>query len=72
MSNEYKDYLWDHILDLALEYGLVDKITKVDPSDLTFGVPQFIWGTKNGQKVKLAVLYNQELGYQFEHRELER
>ena len=71
MSNEYKDWLWDYVQDIALERNLVDKITKVKPSDPSRGRPQFIWGIKNNAPVKYAVIYDEELGYVFEHRELD-
>ena len=71
MSNEYKDWLWDHVQDLALERGLVDKITEVWPRDPAEGSPQYIWGLKNGQKVKYYVNYDKDLGYLYEHRELD-
>ena len=72
MSNEYKDYIWDHVQDMAFERNLVDKITDVDPRDPAVGSPHTIWGEKNGQPVKLAVRYDTELGYIYEHRELEK
>ena len=71
MSNEYKDWIWDHVQDLALEQGIVDHITDVDPRDPAMGSPNIIWGKKNGQPVKLAVVYKPEFGYIFEHRELD-
>ena len=71
MSNEYKDWLWNYVQDIAFERGLVDKITKIKPGDSAKGWPQFIWGIKNNQKVKYEVLYDEELGYSFEHRELD-
>ena len=71
MSNEYKDWLWDYVQDIAFERNLVDKITKVKPNDPSQGSPQFIWGIKNNAPVKYEVLYDEELGYVFEHRELD-
>lgn len=72
MSNEYKDWLWDHIQDLAFERGLVDTITKVQPQDPSLGRIRFIYGLKNNQPVKYEVLYDEIEGYKYEHRELER
>lgn len=71
MSNEYKDWLWDHVQDLALERGLVDKIINVWPKDPAAGRPQYIWGLKNGQHVKYYVNYDPNFGYIYEHRELD-
>lgn len=71
MSNEYIDWLWDYVQDLAFERNLVDKITKVDPADSTKGRPVYIWGIKNEQRVKYFVHYDDEFGYSFEHRELD-
>lgn len=71
MSNEYKDWLWDHVQDLAFERGLVDEITDVWPENPTIGRPQYIWGLKNGQPVKYYVNYDEDLGYLYEHRELD-
>ena len=52
MSNEYKDWLWDHVQDIVLERGLVDKITHVEPNDPALGAPHHIWGLKNGEPVR--------------------
>ncbi len=71
MSNEYKDWLWDHVQDLAFERGLVEKITRVQPNDPARGRPEYIWGIKNNQPVKYYVHYDEEFGYSFEHRELD-
>lgn len=71
MSNEYKDWLWDHVQDLAIERGLVDTITDVAPNDPAEGQPQYIWGLKNGQKVKYYINYDPDFGYLYEHRELD-
>lgn len=68
MSNEYKDWLHDHVQDLAFERGLVDKIAYVWPEE---GEPQYIWGYRNGQKVKYYVRYDTEFGWLYEHRELD-
>lgn len=70
MSNEYKDWLWDYIQDLAFERGLVDRITKVEPSDPAIGSPKFIWGIKDGLPVKYEVLHDEIERYRYEHREL--
>lgn len=72
MSNEYKDWLWEYIQDLALERGLLDKIIKIEPDDPAVGCPKFIWGLKNNAPVKLECLYDEVEGYKYEHRELER
>ena len=70
MSNEYKDWLWDHIQNLAFERGLVDKITKIEPNDPAKGRPKFIWGLKNGEPVKYECLDDEVEDYKYEHREL--
>lgn len=72
MSNEYKDWLWDHIQDLAIERGIIDQIIEVIPDDPAKGRPNFLYGLKNGQLIKLAVLYDEALGYVYEHRELDK
>ena len=71
MSNEYKDWLWDQVLDVVLERGLVDKITHVEPDDQMYGTPHHIWGIKNGQEVKYYIHYDPDLGWLCEHRELD-
>jgi hypothetical protein len=71
MSNEYKDWLWDHVQDIVLERGLVDKITHVEPNDPALGAPHHIWGLKNGEPVKYYVHYDPTLGWLCEHRELD-
>ena len=71
MSNEYKDWLWDHVQDIALERGLIDKITQVMPNDPAIGSPKFIWGLKNNQPIKLEVFKDEVEGYRYEHRELD-
>lgn len=68
MSNEYKDWLQDSVVDLAFERGLVDKITKFEPDE---GFPHFIWGLKNGNPVKYEVIEDEVEFYKFEHRELD-
>ena len=71
MSNEYKDWIWDYVQDLAIERGLVDTITDVTPRDPAQGSPDHIWGLKNGQPVHYYVKYDTEFGYLYEHRELD-
>lgn len=71
MSNEYKDWLWDYVQELAIERGLVDMITEVWPSDPAEGHPQYIWGLKDKQPVKYYINYDPEFGYLYEHRELD-
>jgi len=69
MSNAYKDWLWDHVQDIVLERGLVDKIIHVEPTDPAKGEPQYIWGIKNGKDVKYYVHYDPENGWLCEHQE---
>ena len=71
MSNEYKDWLWDHVQDIVLERGLVDKITHIEPNDPALGAPHHIWGLKNGEPVRYYVHYDPEQGWLCEHRELD-
>ena len=71
MSNEHKDWLWDHVQDIVLERGLLDKITHVEPSDPALGSPHHIWGLKNGEPVKYYIHYDPTLGWLCEHRELD-
>ena len=72
MSNEYKDWLWDYVQDIVIERGLVDKIVDVWPDDPAEGAPQYIWGLKNGEKVKYYIHYDPDMGWLCEHRELDR
>ena len=70
MSNEYKDWLWDRIWDLALERGIVDRIHKMEPADSSYGIiPRFLYGVKNNQLVKFEILKDEIEGYRFEYRE---
>lgn len=71
MSNEYKDWLWDHVQDLVFERGLVDKITHVEPDNPAHGAPHHIWGLKNGEPVKYYIHYDADQGWLCEHRELD-
>ena len=71
MSNEYKDWIWDYVQDIAIERGLVDTITDVTPRDPAEGSPDHIWGLKNGQPVHYYVKYDPVFGYLYEHRELD-
>ena len=71
MSNEYKDWIWDYVQDLAIERGLVDTITDVTPRDPAKGSPDHIWGLKDGQPVHYYVKYDPDFGYLYEHRELD-
>ena len=67
MSNEYKDWLQDHVQDIVLERGLVDKIIHIEPQE---GNPEYIWGLKNGEQVKYYIHYDPDMGWLCEHREL--
>lgn len=69
MSNEYKDWLWDHVWDLALERGIIDKVHKMEPADPSYGVPRFLYGVKNNQLVKFEILEDEIEDYRFEYRE---
>ena len=70
MSNEYKEWIWDHIQDIVIERGLVDKVTAVYPEPYD-GTPDHIEGIKNGERVRYYVHYNPEFGWLCEHRELD-
>lgn len=71
MSNEYKDWLWDRAVEIAIERGLVDTITAVEPASAVEGMPHHIWGEKNGEKVKYYIHYSPDEGWLCEHRELD-
>lgn len=70
MSNMYKDWMWDTIQEVCLERGLVDKIVSVYP-DPSEGIPHYVEGYKNGQRVKYYVRLDKDEGWLCEHRELE-
>lgn len=69
MSNEYKDWLWDRVWDLALERGIVDQVHKMEPTDPSYGAPRFLYGVKNNQLVKFEILDDEIEDYRFEYRE---
>lgn len=69
MSNMNKDWIYDEIQERCLERGLVDKITAVYPLPHE-GLPQYVEGLRNGQKVKYYVHLTEE-GWLCEHRELD-
>ena len=69
MSNEYKDWLWNRAQEVAIERGLVDVITQVEPDDPAEGTPSYIWGIKNGEKVKYYVNYSDETEWLCYHKE---
>lgn len=70
MSNEYKDWLEDRIIEVVLESGVMDKIEKLDiRSDWI----SFVNGKKNGEEVFIVVYFDDELReWQIEHRELDK
>lgn len=66
MSNEYKDYLYDHATDLVLERGLADKV-------LNTSTGRFVDGLKDNQPVRFEVWFDDELEeWRVERRELEK
>jgi len=66
MSNEYKDWLYDHASDLVLERGLADKI-------LNTSTTRFVDGLKNGQLVRFEVWFDMDQSeWRIERRELDK
>lgn len=63
MSNEYKDWLFDKLSEVVLDRNLADIITHV--------YPPFVYGSKNGDRVRFEVWYDQGLEeWRCERREL--
>ena len=58
MDDEYRyeEWMYACILDTALEREVVDKITRVEPSDPAVGPPMYIYGFKDKQRVKYRVI----------------
>lgn len=70
MSNEYKDWLEDKIIEVVLESGVMDKIEKLD---IRPGWVSFVNGKKNEEEVFIAVYFDDELcEWKIEHRELDK
>lgn len=68
MSNEYKDWLRDRVVDVLFDANLIDKATKVDESPANY---RLVYGEKNNEKVAFAVWWDPiEKEWRYEHREL--
>jgi hypothetical protein len=66
MSNEYKDWLYDHASDLVLERGLADKI-------LNTSTTRFVDGLKDEQPVRFEVWFDMEQSeWRVERREVDK
>ena len=65
MSNEYKDWLQDKIVEIVLYRGLADKITHA--------TTRIVDGIKNEQPVRYEVWFDTEqYEWMVEHRELDK
>ena len=71
MSNEHKDWLWDHIQDIIIERGLADTITDIEPQSPSEGAPHHVRGIKKVERVKYYIHYDPDFGWLCEHRELD-
>ena len=69
MSNEYKEWLYDKVVDTLINANVVDKVTHIEPH---WHRHSYIAdGVKNGAPVKFEVWFSDwEAEWKFEHREI--
>ena len=69
MSNEYKEWLNDKVIEILFDANVIDKIDKILPTPI-YAI-KYVHGWKNNEQVAFAVWYD-EIGeeWRFERREL--
>jgi len=68
MSNEYKDWLSDRVVEVLLDYGAIDRVEEVCDSPIIGR--KYVYGYKNDEHVAFAIWFDNYLNeWQFERRE---
>lgn len=70
MSNEYKDWIDDKVVDTLFDANVIDRIEEI--CSTPYSTRKYVYGWKNGQRVAFIVWLNDEGEWVFEHREIEK